>query len=275
MKNNSEEITKRIIRQSIKENIDSIPYDTMYRDSAVIDKVCMELWQKHGIGVSGTDVFHELEYLGLQKEFNNKYSDEQEQNNDAVQDTKQELESEKEYKKFISTYSGYDFHYLNPRAEDIDINDIAHALSLLCRGAGHIAKFYSVAEHCYLTSKWAEEELGDIELAKWMLMHDAPEAYLADLPTPLKKLLPDYLKMEDSIMAVIADKYNLDPTITEAQVKEIDKQILLTERNTLMTHVKTRWVYDDLYEPMPIELPTWSPDEAKIKYMEQFNKLFK
>ncbi|HAF5811207.1 TPA: HD family hydrolase, partial [Salmonella enterica] len=92
---------------------------------------------------------------------------------------------------FIQTLSGKQFDYLSATIDDIDIEDIAVALSNICRFSGHLPKFYSVAQHSVLCS-----QLVSPEFAFEALMHDAAEAYCQDIPAPLKALLPDYREIE-------------------------------------------------------------------------------
>jgi hypothetical protein len=83
---------------------------------------------------------------------------------------------------WMQTFTGRAFYPLDPRPEDIDPVDIAHALSLICRYGGHSSRFYSVAEHCVLMSHAVAPEH-----ALWALLHDATEAYLGDMIRPLKR----------------------------------------------------------------------------------------
>ncbi len=93
---------------------------------------------------------------------------------------------------FIKTFSGKHFYYDKINKDDIDINDIAVSLSNICRFAGHLSHFYSVAQHAVLCSQLVPQEF-----AFEALMHDATEAYCQDIPAPLKRLLPDYKRMEE------------------------------------------------------------------------------
>ena len=84
---------------------------------------------------------------------------------------------------WIHTFTGRHFYPLNPNADDVDIEDIAHALANTCRFNGHVSTFYSVAQHCVLASQYCESD------PLWALMHDAAEAYLPDVAAPVKKVI--------------------------------------------------------------------------------------
>ncbi|VFS40443.1 CPS-53 (KpLE1) prophage protein [Escherichia coli] len=128
---------------------------------------------------------------------------------------------------FIKTFSGKHFYYDRINKDDIVINDIAVSLSNICRFAGHLSHFYSVAQHAVLCSQLVPQEF-----AFEALMHDATEAYCQDIPAPLKRLLPDYKRMEEKIDAVIREKYGLPPVMS-TPVKYADLIMLATERRDL------------------------------------------
>lgn len=128
---------------------------------------------------------------------------------------------------FIKTFSGKHFYYDKINKDDIVINDIAVSLSNICRFAGHLSHFYSVAQHAVLCSQLVPQEF-----AFEALMHDATEAYCQDIPAPLKRLLPDYKLMEEKIDAVIREKYGLPPVMS-TPVKYADLIMLATERRDL------------------------------------------
>lgn len=124
----------------------------------------------------------------------------------------------------IRTSSGIYFDFVNPTVDMIKIEDIAHALSQQCRFGGHLPVFYSVAQHCYNCS----EGVGYEKYALEALLHDASEAYLLDIPKPLKNLLPDYQKIEKKIELLIAEKFKLKYPWPSA-VKYIDMNMLEME----------------------------------------------
>lgn len=86
---------------------------------------------------------------------------------------------------WLETFSGGKFYPLAPHAEDVKLVDIAHALAMKCRFAGHCRSYYSVGQHCVLGAEQAERD-GDLDLARAFLLHDAAEAYLFDCPKPIK-----------------------------------------------------------------------------------------
>lgn len=134
----------------------------------------------------------------------------------------------------IRTYTGYYFDFVNPKPETICIEDIAHALSRQPRFGGHLQIDYSVAEHC-IKAYYASPK----QYAKYALLHDASEAYMCDIPRPLKMLLPDYKKIEERVMLVIARAFNLpDHFWNLATIKDIDNMLLEDEWNRYMINPK-------------------------------------
>ncbi len=129
---------------------------------------------------------------------------------------------------YITTYTGKLVDPFHPQAELICVEDIAHALSLLCRGNGHVRTFWSVGQHCLCCAKEAAARGMSDRLALACLLHDASECYLSDVPSPLKKQLPVYQQQEARLMSLIYEKF-LGSNLTaeeQAQLKEIDKALL-------------------------------------------------
>ena len=168
---------------------------------------------------------------------------------------------------WMQTFTGRRFYPLSPRAEDIDPADIAHALSLLCRYGGHVDRFYSVAEHCVLMSEAVAPEH-----ALWALLHDATEAYVVDVPRPLKRNLPGYKDIESVVMAAIVERFGLPSVFMPDEVHDADNRILLTERNALMSATRERWAQEDL-GPLPVTIHAWSPPEAERRYARRLADL--
>ena len=121
----------------------------------------------------------------------------------------------------IETFSGRFINILEPDAGTICIEDIAHGLSNQCRYGGQCKYFYSVAEHSWLVSKILDAQFSEETLYQYTdiilagLLHDASEAYLVDIPTPVKKLLKDYKKIEHVLMDSIFDRFAIPYTLEE------------------------------------------------------------
>lgn len=139
-------------------------------------------------------------------------------------------------KDTMTTYTGKRIAPLVLKTEDVDINDIAHALSLLCRGGGHLDRFYSVAQHSINCAKEAEARGHNKKVILSCLLHDASEAYIADIIRPVKKELGNYLDIENYIMDIIFKKYGLHNLNPEEKNlwKQIDDEILSYELKTMM-----------------------------------------
>ncbi|EDU0435162.1 HD family hydrolase [Salmonella enterica] len=169
---------------------------------------------------------------------------------------------------FIQTLSGKQFDYLSATIDDIDIEDIAVALSNICRFSGHLPEFYSVAQHSVLCS-----QLVSPEFAFEALMHDAAEAYCQDIPAPLKALLPDYREIEKRTDQLIRFKFGL-PLEEASVVKYADLTMLATERRDLDIDDSIHWVIlegippTDLFEISPLR-----PGQAFGMFMERFKEL--
>ena len=99
----------------------------------------------------------------------------------------------------ITTYMGHRFDPVNPQMETLDIRDIAHALSLTCRGNGHVKQFYSVGQHCIMCAKEAAARGHSKRVILACLLHDASEAYLSDVTRPVKEELPQYKLIEEPL----------------------------------------------------------------------------
>ena len=128
----------------------------------------------------------------------------------------------------IRTSTGKYINFTDIHEDDICIEDIAHALSMQCRFGGHLPVHYSVAQHSVHCS-----ELVHPDLALEALLHDASEAYMLDIPKPLKNLLPDYERLEDELMGIIADKYGIDHPLNKP-VKSADALMLKLEFKSTM-----------------------------------------
>lgn len=162
---------------------------------------------------------------------------------------------------------GTQFFPFDPNPKTIKFDHIAHCLSNLCRYSGHTKRFYSVAEHAYWVS-YAVPESDALEA----LLHDASETYCADLPSPIKRTLPEYRKVEDRIQAVIAQRFNLKYPFPDS-VHVADKRILANEYRDILNPCVVNWV--EHIEPLPnVTIQGWLPDEAKSRFIHRYFELY-
>lgn len=182
-------------------------------------------------------------------------------------------------KNWIETVSGKQFWPTDPRWCDVDIVDIAHALSNICRFTGHTRKFYSVAQHSVRVMK-ALGEGWSPELQLWALLHDASEAYIMDLSRPIKYLpeLEEYRKIESNLERFIFNRFDLWGTRPEI-VKLADNALLKQERKELMVHLhrwsvdqEKAWQVDGEVVEVPRERPM-GPLRAKYRFLFHFWRL--
>lgn len=170
--------------------------------------------------------------------------------------------------RFIQTHTGKRFFLENPSPDSIDILDIATALSNLCRFTGHTRVFYSVAEHSIRVA----QELPD-ELKFLGLMHDATEAYLGDVSSPLKHLLPDYRRIEEIVWGVMAEKWGLPHSKDfPEELKRADLVLLATERRDIMTPTSDVWY--NLPDPLPGEIYPLPPETARNEFLSLYYYYF-
>lgn len=138
--------------------------------------------------------------------------------------------------EYITTYTGNHFYPTDPAPELIRIQDIAHALPMICRGNGHVKTFWSVGEHCICCAKEAEARKLSERIVLACLLHDASECYMSDVPAPFKKELPEYQKREERLLGMIYKKF-LGSDLTEEeqkQLNEIDKAMLWYDLEILL-----------------------------------------
>ena len=167
----------------------------------------------------------------------------------------------------ITTYSGVRFRPLFPNADAILIDDIAHSLANQCRFAGHARLFYSVAEHSVRVSQLCRPED-----ALWGLLHDASEAFLCDVPAPLKALpaFEAYRAAECDLQQLIVVRFGLAPE-QPASVTEADQAMLRIEMRDLLTAGSTGRKKAD--QPLSITKP-WSPRIAEARFLSRFHRLY-
>jgi len=165
------------------------------------------------------------------------------------------------------TKAGKKFDMANPKADQICIEDIAPALSKQCRFNGHCDPFYSVAQHCLHVS-----ELVPDEHKLTALLHDATEAYIGDMVTPLKALIPDFKRIEDHLWNIISDKYKV-PLILPWEVKRADLIALATEKRDLMPAHPEPWYCLRNIQPDQSTLSPMTPAAAETLFLTEFHRL--
>lgn len=171
-------------------------------------------------------------------------------------------------KPWIETSLGDKFWYTSEGVEGIEPEAIAHSLANICRYSGHSRFFYSVAEHSVNVARLLPRHK-----RLWGLLHDAGEAFLMDIPSPAKQLLPDYKYLEGQIMSRIAKRFNLpDLFWRDEEIKRCDWAQLKEEAAVLLPSGGKEWFFPpDLVEGTP---PVGLfPANAKHYFMEAYKLL--
>ena len=171
----------------------------------------------------------------------------------------------------ILTKSGVYFDFADPQEWQVHIDDIAHGLSNTCRFAGQ-CDFYSVAEHSVHCANTALYETRDNLASLHALLHDAAEAYMGDLPKPLKIMLPDFRAVEHCVEQAIRDKFGLTDAF-DSLVKSIDLRMLKTEKQQLFDNDGVMWTGFDELEVIDVDIKCWKPKDAVVVFMSMFNLL--
>lgn len=182
---------------------------------------------------------------------------------------------------WVCTASGIAFYPLDPRPEDVVIEDIAHALAAKGRFGGATRHFYSVAEHSYRVALavWAAYPKRSRVAARTAataalggLLHDGSEAYLVDLPRPIKHMFPAYLEVEASVQTVVEARFNLDLTPEMRERIAHDDVLLATERRDLMPKTKEAGVLPGKPLRERIRLTSY-PEAARREFLALFEIL--
>jgi uncharacterized protein len=174
---------------------------------------------------------------------------------------------------YLQTVSGRWVNPFDPDPQQLDADDIARALANQCRFGGHCRAFYSVAQHSVIVSRLVEERGGDAEDAFAALMHDATEAYLGDMPHPLKHrstLGAAFKEAEEHLEHAIRKRFAIKPDVPE--IKVADRALLATERRAFSAET-WHWPELDGVEPLDLELTAWPPDEAARAFAERYAEL--
>lgn len=168
----------------------------------------------------------------------------------------------------ITTASGKFFDILKPEEYEFDIEEIATALSNLCRYTGHVNTFYSVAEHSVLVSRIVPERL-----ALAALLHDASEAYLGDVSSPLKKLLPEYQAIEERVQRSIANSFGFQYPFGE-EIHAADKRMYWQERQSVADNgIRDKLWNQNYAATRKVEAMGMSPVMARRMFIKRYREL--
>uniref|UniRef100_A0A6M3KS52 Phosphohydrolase n=1 Tax=viral metagenome TaxID=1070528 RepID=A0A6M3KS52_9ZZZZ len=173
-------------------------------------------------------------------------------------------------REWFPTYTGLKFYPLKPDPKKIQIEDIAHQLSLTCRFGGATWKMSSVAQHSVLVSMHLEREGYGRENSLWGLLHDAAEAYIGDMKMGMKDMFPGFRELEDSILQVIIERYGL-PWPMPKIVHEWDWIIGCNEAFTFIKGGSPKF-----YGVKPVRkvyMSSWEPEFAERVFLERFEIL--
>jgi hypothetical protein len=171
---------------------------------------------------------------------------------------------------WIETYTGRQFYPLRPSVQDVHLEDIAHALSMKCRYAGHGAKFYSIAEHSVLLAQAVDK--GYVpgirrDLQRQALLHDAAEAYLADIPRPVKNSIRQWALVESEVEEVICRALGVSLPFS-LNIKSLDFRILHNEKKVLFPNSPNVWPTMAPEGPLAgTVVRCWTPARAKRNFL--------
>jgi len=168
---------------------------------------------------------------------------------------------------WILTRTGRRVDLLDPSASMIEPADIAQSLSMQCRFNGHTRAFYSVAQHCYLVADLVPEQY-----QLQALLHDATEAYVGDLVSPLKAVLPEYRQIESRIWHAICHRFDIEPDAPPC-IHDADLIALATERRDLMPDHPDPWACLVGTQPAAFRIRPWTQPEAAQFYFDRLMQL--
>lgn len=172
---------------------------------------------------------------------------------------------------YITTYTEKKIDPLQPDVDLFDVKDYAHALSLICRGNGHVKQFFSVGQHCVWCAKEAAARGYSKRVILACLLHDAGESYMSDVPRPLKEILPEYVAAEEKLLDLIYNKFLGSPLTEEEKilVKKVDDDLLYFDLRELLG-------FKDLGEEPELEITldyTLRPfEEVEQEYLELYEQ---
>ena len=185
---------------------------------------------------------------------------------------KMKLDTDTKYKavSFIETYTGRAFFPLEPNTRDVTIIDIAHHLSNQCRYSGATGWYYSTAQHCCLLTDFVEARGGTPLDCYQILNHDNPEAYLVDMPRPVKQFMPQFRVWDQAINKVIRQWLGLGDLPIPPWQDDLDSRIIVDERAQVMSDSGNDWGHD--LEPLGVLIEPWTAPFAEQQFLARYAK---
>lgn len=162
----------------------------------------------------------------------------------------------------------------DPSSYDYDVEEIAHALSNLCRFAGHTREFYSVAQHSVLVAREVNERYDGQIMLRAALLHDAAEAFCIDMPHPIKCMpeMAGYRALIKRIERAIAEQFGLVDFLASDAIKHADLVMLATEKRDLMNGHDFDEYWSGLPPPRRQRITPWDPEDAKMMFLDAWNE---
>lgn len=182
---------------------------------------------------------------------------------------------------YIVVNSGKKFYPFNPSPEMIEIEDVAHALARTCRFNGHTDDHYSVAQHSLIMVELADRHFdggASPDFYLKTLLHDAGEAYISDIPAPIKHSIDEvHTKMsalEDHLLRVMFEKYDLsvDPLLPP-EIHDLDMELLKLEKRQVMKDKEGSWGLEDVTHHEDIEIDPSPAMQSKRRFLEKFREI--
>ena len=179
--------------------------------------------------------------------------------------------NDKNHYNYVTTYSGRKLNFKNPNPDDILLEDIVHNLSMICRYNGATKYHYSVLQHSVVLAAYVMDKTGDAEQALSALCHDFSEAYIVDIPRPIKPHLKGYKSIENKLMKVILEKFGVKKP--SSFVMQCDTNIVANEAKNLFTYTPD-WIADyDMLDIGDWEFQEADRDSVREVFMFAYNSL--
>lgn len=176
---------------------------------------------------------------------------------------------------WMETYTGK-FYPIDPKSNEVNLIDIAHGLSLICRFGGQCKHFYSVAQHCLNVYKDLDSLGFHYIIQLYGLLHDSSEAYICDIIRPFKSEIPEYKILEKNVEIVIYEKFGLTYPSEDIHkiIKRSDDEVLYNEAELLMNNVDN-WASEYPHRKLEIDTSFKDMKEVEEEYIETANMLMK